>query len=137
MALRSLGARIGRLNDLVASALDLNGVDIEILDHIGRFGPVSPGELADSMHIHPATMTGIIDRLENGGWVVRERAPEDRRKVQLKALRKRGPELVRLYAPMNTAIGEVCEGLTNDQLKTVVEFLRSVATAAERSADTL
>ena len=135
--LRTVGPGLGRLNDLVGSQVDLKGGDIEVLDHIGRVGPVSPGELSKSMQIHPATMTGILDRLEQGGWVIRERAPDDRRRVHLKALRSRGPELVRLYAPMNNALDQICADLSAEQLRTVVDFLRSVSAAASEAATDL
>lgn len=137
MALRTMGAGFGRLNDVVGSFVELKGVEVEILDHIGRFGPVSPGQLAETMHIHPATMTGILDRLEEGGWLTRERAPDDRRRVHLKALRSRGPELVKLYAPMNDSISRICADLSVEQLKTVVEFLESVSAAAAEAANHL
>lgn len=132
--LRTVGPSLGRLNDVVGSKVDLKGGDIAVLDHIGRVGPVSPGELAASMQIHPATMTGILDRLEQGGWVIRERAPDDRRRVHLKALRSRGPELVRLYAPMNQALDRICADLGEEQLRTVLDFLRSVSVAAGEAA---
>jgi DNA-binding MarR family transcriptional regulator len=130
MALRELTPSLGRLNDVIGSVVQLNGADIEVLDHIGRFGPMSPGDVAEAMSVHPATMTGILDRLEKGGWVVRERATDDRRRVSVKALRERAPELVRLYQPMNTAVADICEGLTVQQMETVLEFLRSVSDAA-------
>ena len=137
LALRSLGAQLGRLNGAVGAAVELKGTDIELLDHIGRVGPVSPSELATGLHIHPATLTGILDRLEAGGWVVRERSSTDRRKVSLKALRARAPELVRLYSPMNTAITKACADLTAEQLVTIRDFLRTVSEAATLVADEL
>jgi hypothetical protein len=30
------------------------------------------GQLADGVGIHPATLTGVIDRLERGGWIMRD-----------------------------------------------------------------
>lgn len=137
MGLRTLGAGFGRLNDVVGSFVDLKGVEVEILDHIGRFGPVSPGQLAETMHIHPATMTGILDRLEEGGWVIRERAPDDRRKIHLKALRSRRGELVKLYAPMNESVSRICADLSDEQLNTVVAFLESISAAAAEAANHL
>jgi DNA-binding MarR family transcriptional regulator len=134
-ALRAMGMRLGRLNDAVAGLVDLKGGDIELLDHIGRVGPVSPGELAAQLHVHPATMTGILDRLEKGGWIVRERDSPDRRKVQLRAIRTRGPELVRLYAPMNTAIVEICASFTTEQLTAIRDFLVGIGTAAAEATD--
>ena len=134
-ALRAMGMRLGRLNDAVAGLVDLKGGDIELLDHVGRVGPISPGELAAQLHIHPATMTGILDRLEKGGWIVRERDSPDRRKVQLRAIRKRGPELVRLYAPMNSAIAKICSTFTTEQLTAIRDFLVSIGNAAAHATD--
>ncbi len=129
-ALRQMGAQLGRLNGAVGSVVELRAVDIELVDHIGRIGPVSPSELSSSLGIHPATLTGVIDRLEAGGWLVREPAAEDRRRVKLRALRTRAPELVRLYAPMNDAITEICADLTAEQLATVRDFLAAIGEAA-------
>jgi DNA-binding MarR family transcriptional regulator len=134
-ALRAMGMRLGRLNDAVAGLVDLKGGDIELLDHVSRVGPVSPGELAAQLHVHPATMTGILDRLEKGGWIVRERDSPDRRKVQLRAIRTRGPELVRLYAPMNTAIANMCASFTTEQLTAIRDFLVGIGTAAAEATD--
>ena len=137
MALRSMGGQLGRLNSSIAALLELRGGDIELLDHIGRVGPVSPGELADQLHIHPATMTGILDRLEKGGWIVRERDSPDRRKVQLRAVRTRGPELVKLYAPMNAALVKISSEFTADQLEAIRDFLIGVGEAASDAVDDL
>ena len=41
-ALRQMGAQLGRLNGAVGSVVELRAVDIELVDHIGRIGPVSP-----------------------------------------------------------------------------------------------
>ena len=127
--------RLGRLNDAVAGLVDLKGGDIELLDHVGRVGPVSPGELAAQLHVHPATMTGILDRLEKGGWVARERDSPDRRKVKVRAIRTRGTELVRLYAPMNTAISKLCASFTTEQLTAIRDFLVGISTAAAEATD--
>jgi DNA-binding MarR family transcriptional regulator len=41
-------------------------------------------------------MTGVLDRLERGGWVARDRHPSDRRAVVVRALRDQDAELMRL-----------------------------------------
>jgi hypothetical protein len=40
-----------------------------------------PSALARRIGVHLATMPGVLDRLEAGGWITRERAAEDRRGV--------------------------------------------------------
>ena len=127
--LRDLIARLHQLNDAVGARVELRGPDLEILDLIARQGPVSPGEVASATGVHPATLTGIVDRLEEGGWLTRLPDPEDRRRVRLAARRERGPELARLYGPMNRSLSEICAALTPEQLGVVRDFLRDAAAA--------
>src|SRR6188472_3480509 len=83
-ALRELRIQLARLNYRVGSELGLKDVDLDCLDIIDTSGPLSPTELARAAGLHPATMTGILDRLERGGWIARERDPSDRRAVVIR-----------------------------------------------------
>src|SRR6185369_14698156 len=104
-ALRELRNQLALLNHQVSAQLALKDVDLDCLELNARHGPLSPSALARRAGLHPATMTGILDRLQKGGWIVRERDPEaaDRRSVAVRAVRGRNAELFRLYAGMNTA----------------------------------
>lgn len=132
--LRDLIARLHQLNDAVGSRIDLKAGDIEILDLVARHGPLSPSEVSVSTGIHPATLTGIIDRLERAGWVARVPDPEDRRRVRLEARRERGAEMVKLYAPMNRSLTEICSALSTDQLEVIRDFLSDAAAAGVDAA---
>jgi DNA-binding MarR family transcriptional regulator len=57
--------------------LDLKAAGLECLDLITRYGPLSPGDLARRAGLHPATVTGIPDRLERGGWIDSDGADAD------------------------------------------------------------
>jgi DNA-binding MarR family transcriptional regulator len=129
--LRDLIARLHQLNDVIGARVQLRGPDLEILDLVARHGPLSPSEVAAATGVHPATLTGIVDRLEQGGWLTRVPDPEDRRRIRLEARRERGPELVRLYGPMNRSLLEICSGLTPEQLSVVRDFLRDAADAGD------
>src|SRR3981189_3828357 len=74
-SLRALSIQLSLLNHQVGARLALNDVDLDCLDLVARHGPLSPSALAQRAGLHPATMTGILDRLERGGWVIRERDP--------------------------------------------------------------
>src|SRR6478609_7709516 len=80
-SLRELRIQLALLNYRVGSQLELKDVDLDLLDILDAHGPLSPTALARRAGIHPATMTGILDRLEKHGWVARERDPTDRRAV--------------------------------------------------------
>jgi DNA-binding IclR family transcriptional regulator len=47
---------------------------------IGRKRGILAGELAEVLHLHPATISGIVGRLERAGLIVREDDAEDARR---------------------------------------------------------
>src|SRR5437868_15288413 len=94
-SLRALSIQLSLLNHQVGAHVGLNDVDLDCLDLVARHGPLSPSALAQRAALHPATLTGILDRLERAGWVVRARDPSDRRAVLVRVLRDRSAELVR------------------------------------------
>lgn len=51
---------------------------------VGRSPGVSPGELAEFLHIDPGTLSTILRGLEKGGLIVRGSDPADRRRVQIR-----------------------------------------------------
>ena len=50
---------------------------------IGRHSGVTLGELAELLHLHAGTVTGIVRRLEELGFVVQTRSTEDTRRRHL------------------------------------------------------
>jgi DNA-binding MarR family transcriptional regulator len=130
-SLRELRNQLSLLHHQVSTHLDLKDVDLVCLELITRHGPISPTVLAGKAGLHPATMTGIIDRLQRGGWAVRERDPDaaDRRAVTIRPARGRNRELFELYSGMNSSLDQICAGYTDAELELLVDFL-SRATAA-------
>lgn len=127
--LRRLTQGLHRLNDAVGSQIDLLPGDLEVLDMIGRDGPMSPRDITAATGIHPATLTGLLDRLEHGGWLTRRPDPDDRRRLIVEASADRGAEVARLYAPMSKALTEICADFTDEELAMVVSFLERAADA--------
>ena len=139
-SLRELGAQLSLLNHRVGTRLDLKDADLECLDLIARYGPLSPSALARRAGLHPATMTGILDRLERGGWIDRGRDPADRRGVVVQAARGRGTEILRLYlvdSGMNTAIDQICAEYDDQDLQLLADFLHRTADAARTAGERL
>jgi DNA-binding MarR family transcriptional regulator len=133
-SLRDMSVQLSLLNHHVSGRLDLKGTDLECLDLIGRLGPLSPSALARRAGLHPATMTGILDRLERGGWIARERDSSDRRGVVVRAVRGRGGEVFRLYSGMNAAMDQICAEYADAELELLAGFLHRTAEAGRIAA---
>ena len=138
-SLRAATNQLSLLNHQVSVRLAIKDVDLDCLDLIARHGPLSPTALARRAGLHPATITGILDRLQRGGWIVRERDPRagDRRAVTVRALRDRNAELFGLYAGMNSRMDDICAGYSTAELELIADFLRRTTDAGQAATDTL
>ena len=136
-SLRELSIQLSLLNHQVGSRLALKDVDLDCLDLINRNGPLSPSALGRLAGLHPATLTGILDRLQKGGWIARDRDTADRRAVVLRALRDRNPEILHLYSGMNGAMEQICSGYTEAELALLADFLHRTAEAGRNATDAL
>src|SRR5438093_11004876 len=128
-SLRELRMHLSLLHPHVGAHLDLKDIDLDCVDLIASQGPLSPSALARRAGLHPATITGILDRLERGGWVARERDPADRRAVLVRAVRERLPDLLRLYAGMNRSMNQIYAGYDERELEQIADFLQRTAHA--------
>ncbi len=77
----------------------LTGPQLWAIKTIAQEQPIMVSEIARRMYLHPATVVGILDRLEKQGVVMRVRSTEDRRVVRVeltgkgRTLVKRAPEV--------------------------------------------
>jgi DNA-binding MarR family transcriptional regulator len=136
-SLRELRIQLSLLNYRVGSQLELKDVDLDCFDMIDAYGPLSPSALARRAGLHPATMTGILDRLERGGWIVRDRDPADRRAVVIRAVRERYAELMRQYAGMSRAMNKLLADYSDEELELIAGFMRSTVNAGRNATDEL
>ena len=136
-SLRDLRNELSTLNRQIGNQVAVKDGDLDCLDLISRHGPLSPSALDRLAGVHPATLTGVLDRLERAGWITRERDTQDRRAVMVRALPERGRELYGLYAGMNSALDEICAGYDQDQLDLLADFMRKAVDAGRNAADQL
>jgi DNA-binding MarR family transcriptional regulator len=138
-SLRELANQLSLLNHQVGTRLELKDVDLDCLDLIDRYGPLTPSALARRAGLHPATMTGILDRLQRAGWIVRERDPQaaDRRAVSVRALRDRSRELLGLYSGMNASMDDICDRYSAAELAVLADFLQRCTVAGHQATEDL
>jgi DNA-binding MarR family transcriptional regulator len=132
--IRELGVVMTVLNLRAGEQVGLRDVEMKALDVLMREGAMSAKALGQRLAMHPATMTGILDKLEKGGWITRERDPDDRRVVLIQPVRERVGEIVRLFAGMNNLATEMLDRYDTGQLETIADFLTSVMGMAKEAS---
>ena len=64
--------------------LGVTGMQRVVIRLIGRFPDVTAGRLAELLHVHPSTLTGVLKRVVERGFVERERDKVDARIAHFK-----------------------------------------------------
>ena len=135
LALLDLRLELAAATHVMARSVDLNDCDLACLDIIHRSGPISPTELARRTATHAATMTGIIRRLEEGGWIERVAHPGDGRAVLLRVARERTDQLTELYADTSRRVAAVGRGRTPQERGVIAGYLRDVTCAVRETIE--
>ena len=137
-SLRELSNQLALLNRRVSAQVELRDTDLDCLELVARHGPLSPSALARRAGLHPATMTGVLDRLERGGWISRDRDPGiDRRAVTIRIRRDRAAEIFQLYSGMNTLMDRILAGYSDAELELLAGFIRRTAEAGREATEQL
>lgn len=119
---RQLSAYTLLFHQAVAGRLGLNVTDLKCLDLARNEASLTPGRLAELTGLTTAAVTSILDRLEQAGFVRRERDPSDRRKILVRPLAGRAEEVARLFAPLDRALSQLYEQYTTEELAFLNEF---------------
>jgi DNA-binding MarR family transcriptional regulator len=94
-------------------------------------GPLPESKLAQTILVKPSTITGVIDRLEQKGLVVRERSARDRRIVNIQ-LTVIGNKLVKQAPPpIQPAIINGLKDLSERENIKVVDSLETIVSMLE------
>jgi DNA-binding MarR family transcriptional regulator len=95
------------------------GVLRELWQHDG----LTQAELGQALHVQPATITRMIQRMERAGWVERRPDPDDQRAwrvYQTDAARTVQPRVESLIQALNA---EALQGFTPDEVRALTGFL--------------
>jgi DNA-binding MarR family transcriptional regulator len=63
------------------SAFGMTGPQRLVVRIVGRFPGIAAGRLAEILHVHPSTLTGVLKRLETRGILQRRPDPRDARRA--------------------------------------------------------
>lgn len=85
----------------MAQRLGLNVTDLLCFACVLKAGEnlLTAGDLAEHAHVTTGAMTGILNRLERGGFITRVPDPNDRRRVRVAAVPAAVARVETLYGP--------------------------------------
>jgi DNA-binding MarR family transcriptional regulator len=66
-----------------------------VLQSLKLHGEMTARQIADAMHLTQATVTSLLDRLQEHGWITRTRGEKDRRRVHVRLTEEGEHELQR------------------------------------------
>jgi len=122
-ATRRTGSVWQLMGQAAADRIGLNATDLNCLNILSFSGAMTAGELARATGLTTASITGVTDRLEQAGFVRRERDPKDRRRVVIRlVLDKALREVAPVFEPMIRDWLAMTTGYTDDELRLIVEF---------------
>ncbi|MFD0413698.1 MarR family winged helix-turn-helix transcriptional regulator [Streptomyces sp. NPDC127108] len=118
----------------VAARQGLNATESKTLDLLIRKGPLTAKDLAAETGLAPASVTGLVDRLEAKGFARRVKHPTDKRRVLVEFRAEKMAGLTEVFADWGREVEEFCEEFTTAELETVIRFLDGAADRQRRAA---
>jgi DNA-binding transcriptional ArsR family regulator len=122
-AVRRTGSLFVLMTHAAADRIGVNATDLNCMNILSFSGQMTAGELAKATGLTTASITGVVDRLEQAGFVRRERDPDDRRRVvvQMDVERAFG-KIMPVFGPMMGAWRRMADTYTDDELRLIVGY---------------
>jgi DNA-binding MarR family transcriptional regulator len=111
--------------------LGITGPQRLVLRIVTQFPGISAGELARVLHLHPSTITGVLQRLVAKGLLQRERDPNDTRRVRLRPRQKARRFARSSSGTVEAAVARTLQRLPVSQVGHARTVLDAIATALD------
>jgi DNA-binding MarR family transcriptional regulator len=128
MAGRASSVATVMFHTAVAAKQGLSASEEKALDLLERSGPLTAGELARQSGLAPASVTGLINRLEQKGFARRIQNPSDRRSILVEVdVERMYARVAPLFADWVRSLEELYAGYSDEQLEVILHFLTEAA----------
>jgi len=122
-AVRRTSSLMQLVSQAAADRIGINATDLNCLNILSFSGHMTAGELARATGLTTASITGVADRLEEAGFVRRERDASDRRRVVIRLVLDRAlSDIAPVFLPMIRALEQTAARYSDDELRLIVEF---------------
>jgi MarR family transcriptional regulator for hemolysin len=92
-------------------------------------------EIAERMGIEEPTLAGLLNRLQNDGWIKRRESPNDRRCKIIHLQRGSKPVLAKIFDAAHGLRHELIEDVPPDDLEACIRVLTRIRKKAEEPAN--
>ncbi|KQL44764.1 MarR family transcriptional regulator [Brevibacillus choshinensis] len=124
LELRKNSARAVMLHQTISEKLGLNTTDHKCLDFLMNSGPVTAGKLAELTGLTTGAVTNVIDRLEQSGYIMRDKDPNDRRRVVVKPVREGVNSISPLFESVLQRTLQIMAQYDERQTGVILDFLK-------------
>lgn len=122
-SMRRTGSLMQLMGQAAADRISINVTDLNCLNLLSFSGQMTAGQLAKATGLTTASITGVVDRLEEAGFVRRERDARDRRRVVVRLVTERAVrDVASVFLPMLRAWLRLAERFSDDELRLIVNF---------------
>ncbi|HCT79284.1 MAG TPA: MarR family transcriptional regulator [Micromonosporaceae bacterium] len=121
----------------VSTRMGLSTVEEKTLDLLQRSGDLTAGEITTQTGLAPASVTGLIDRLEAKGFARRVKDPQDGRRVKVQIDPGLESRFAPLFAPFGEKLATLYADYSTEELAVILDFLGRSAKLQLDAARTL
>ena len=125
---RELASAVISFHEAVARRLDMTAAERKCIGILSQLGTCTAGRLAEATGLSTGAITGIADRLERAGWLLRSPNPKDRRSVLLTV--QRLDELnalqIPIFASLSAEVARVAAHYSEAELSAIHRYLAEV-----------
>jgi DNA-binding MarR family transcriptional regulator len=106
--------------------LGLTQIQWRAIAHIARQEGCNQATLAEQLEVRPITLTRLVDRLVDSGWVVRQPDPNDRRAVRLLLTEKARPLLQTMQELSQQTREKALRGISSEEFSILFNTLKTM-----------
>jgi DNA-binding MarR family transcriptional regulator len=128
------GRLCGRLFDDRAKArLGLTRAQSRVLAHLVWYGETNQARLAETLEISPISLTRLLDRMTEAGWVTRVADASDRRAFRVQTTRKARAALIQVLDVGDRVADEALAGFDAQEREVLLRLLHRVRANLSRA----
>ena len=136
MRLFELTVRLGEEMEKGLVERGLTRARAAVIWQLHERGPVTQRTLSQALRVSPRNVTGLLDALEAGGYVIRGRHPTDRRATLVSLTEQGAAAAARLHADYEMGARVLLGGVSSADLATFVSVLDHVLDRLRGAAST-